>query len=279
MNSIDTSHSDEIDLIDLWVILVRHFKVFIATFLLVFVAGIIVTFTRSPAYDYTLALEIGGIRNNNGSFDLVAQPEAVIASLKSAIIPSVLQDYANAHPDFDPNSVTVKLDNQDKSDIVVLTIKAGLKRQQQATDILNTIASKLDAVHGDSLKQHVELTGQLLSGEITSAQSQVDGLLKSRKEVTKSGNSGSKALTLLLLDDQVSHLQNSLYSLKQQRDVGLVADIRLTHPVTPPQRSLSPVGLSHTVKIILSFIGGLFIGLCMTFFVHMISLVRERMHP
>jgi hypothetical protein len=127
MNSIDTSHSDEIDLIDLWVILVRHFKVFIATFLLVFVAGIIVTFTRSPAYDYTLALEIGGIRNNSGSFDLVAQPEAVIASLKSAIIPSVLQDYANEHPDFDPNSVTVKLDNQDKSDIVVLTIKAGFK--------------------------------------------------------------------------------------------------------------------------------------------------------
>jgi hypothetical protein len=278
MNSSDTVHSDEIDLIDVWVILARHFKLFIATFLLVFIAGIVVIFTRTPAYDYTVGLELGGFRADNGSFDLVETPEAVMAALKSSIIPSVLQDYATAHPDFDPNSVAVKLDNQDKSDIVVLTIKAGLKRQQTVTDILNDIAKMLDAEHGNLLQQHVELTRQLLNSQIDQDQPQLDDLLKSRKKVTESGNSESKALTLLLLDDQISRLQDNLYLLKQKRDVGLVADIRMTHPLSPPQRSINPAGLSRIVKIILSFIGALFIGLCTTFFAHMLMLTRERMH-
>lgn len=276
MNHSNTVPGDEIDLIDLWIIVVKHIKVFLGVFFLVLIAAIVFVAARKPVYAYSLALQIGGLRASNGAFSLVDDPGAVMDQLKNATIPSALVEYADSHPGFDPASVKVKVDNADKSDVIVLSINGDVKREALAVAILNLIAAKVDANHASSLQQHVELTRKFLDNQISDVETQLSELEKNRQRVSTSGSAESKALTLLLINDQISRLQSTLANLKQQRDVALVSDVRFTHPLAPPQRSVNTIGLGKSYLVILGFLGAIFLALCATFISHMILLTRER---
>lgn len=268
-------HSDEIDLIDLWLVITHHYRLLFAFVGIVFIVGLVVSFLRPPHYEYSATIQIGGIRDKS-AFDLVEKPESVVATLQDGIIPGVLQQYVNAHPDSNLASLKIDVTNPTNSDVIVLKARGTAEQQGQITGILDSVIRELDVTLDSLLKEHVDASRKLLISELSASQSEIDQLRNSRNKVTKNGDSGSKALTLLLLDNQVSNLQQNMFNLKQQLEVGLVADIRMTYPVTAPQRSLKPVGLTRSLLVVLSLLCGLIFGLFAVFAARMLELARDR---
>lgn len=275
MNLAANEHNDEIDLVDVWLVITRHFRLFLSVTLIVLVAGLILAFLHTPSYDYSVTVQIGGIRNRS-AFDLVEKPESVVAALQDGIIPTVLAKYERAHPGSGFATLKIDVTNPPKSDVVVLKAKGTAEQQSQITGVLNAIIDELDITHGSLLKEHVDATKALLVSEIDDNKAEIARLLKSRNAVTKTGDTGSKALTLLLIDDQVSNLQRNLFNLRQQLEVGLVADVRMTHPVNAPQRSLRPAGVARSLLVLFSLLGSVVVGLFSVFVARMLELVRER---
>lgn len=272
-----SEHSGEVDLIDVWLAISRHFRLFLAVSSILFIAGLIVAFTRTSSYNYSVTIQIGGMRDKS-AFDLVEKPESVIATLENSIIPTVLQRYANANPNSRLALIKIAVKNPINSDVVVLTARGTAQDQNQIEGILKSVVNELDASHSTLLEEHVDATKKLLTNEITSAQSEIDKLKKSRERIVSDGDSGSKALTLLLIDDQVANLQKDLFDLRKDLEVGLVADIRFTHPVNSPQRSLMPAGIGRSLLVLLSFIFSIVIGLLFVFAARMLELAKERIN-
>lgn len=275
MNLMANERNDEIDLIEIWLVIIRHLRLFIFATLIVVVAGMIFSFLHTPSYDYSVTVQIGGIRNRS-AFDLVEKPESVVAALQNSIIPSVLAKYASTHPGSELAALKIDVTNPANSDVVVLRARGTVDQKNQITEVLTSVIDELDATHGSLLKEHVEDTKRLLTSEIADNTAEIDHLLKSRNQITRTGDSSSKALTLLLIDDQVSNLQRNLFNLRQQLEVGLVADVRMTHPISKPQRSNKPAGLTRSLLLLISALSGLLVGLIAVFVARVLELAQER---
>jgi hypothetical protein len=86
----------------------------------------------------------------------------------------------------------------------------------------------------------------------------------------------SKYLTLLLINDEISKLQDHLFILRQQLQVGLVSDVIYSHAFGTAQRSARPSGPGLAVTSLLSLLAGLFCGFLAALAVHLLDLARTR---
>jgi hypothetical protein len=271
----EQANSNEIDLVDIWIAISQHFRLFLAVSITIFVAAVIFAFLHTPKYDYSVTVQIGGIRDR-GAFDLVDKPESVIASLRATIIPIALDKFTRTHPDSPLSTLAVNVSTPEKSDVVIIKAKGTAAQHEDITNILDSIVDTLDAIHGAKLKEHVSATRGLVSSEITDVNAQIAKLLHSTDEVTKSGNEQSKGLALLLINTQISQLQTTLFALRQQLEVGLTADVRMTGAIAPPQRSVSPAGLTRPLIILFGLLTAIVLGLLAVTAVNMSRLARER---
>ncbi|HEX6550914.1 MAG TPA: Wzz/FepE/Etk N-terminal domain-containing protein, partial [Gammaproteobacteria bacterium] len=266
--------SDEIDLIELWGILRRHARLFIGVSLSVLVAGLVYAALYVPRYDYNVTIQIGGMRDKS-AFDLIDKPQSVISALKESIIPEVISKYAATHPNSPISRIKIDAINPLNSDVVVLTARGTADQQADVTSLLNTVVTSLDASHGSLLKLRIDATKKLLLTEISDANAQVVKLVRSRDEITRKGGASDQALTLLLLDDQISKLQTYLFNLRQQLEVGLVADVRMTKEIAPPQRSVTPSGISRSIIVVLTVLLSVFVAIFFVFLSHFFQLAKE----
>lgn len=265
----------EIDLIDIWLVISRRIRLFASVAVVVMVVGVVIAFFSAPHYDYSVTIKIGGIRNKS-AFDLVETPESIIATIKNSILPAVLYQYASANPGSHVAKLKIDAINPMHSDVVVLEASGTSDQENKITSIFNSIVHDLETTEGSLLEAHVSASRKLLTSEISSNQLEIARLRKSRDMVTKSGSSESKAFTLLLIDNQISNLERNLFNLKEQLDVGLVADVRMTQAVNAPQRSLKATGITRSLIIMLSLLCGFVLGLFAVFVAEMLQLAKER---
>ena len=95
---------DEISLVDLWLVIVRHKKVFWSMFGVVVLAGLVLALLIPKKYAITTAIDIGQTVVD-GKIVPLESPETVKAKLENALIPNLL----DKDPDKDIREMKVEV--------------------------------------------------------------------------------------------------------------------------------------------------------------------------
>lgn len=136
---------DEISLVDIWLVIVRHRKVFWMTFGLVVLAGLLLALLLPRKYNITTAIDIGQTVVDGKAVPLES-PETVKAKLENSLIPNLL----DKSPDVDIRKMKVEVSIPKQSELVVLKSKVLEGQSKQVQDIHKRVVAAL-------LKDHQRL--------------------------------------------------------------------------------------------------------------------------
>ncbi len=93
---------DSINLVDLWLELVRHRVIIFTSVVLALIAGLLLAFLLPQKYNYTSTIEIGSTLTQAASgttSQLIDPPETVLAKVQESYIPLAQQQFRKTHPD------------------------------------------------------------------------------------------------------------------------------------------------------------------------------------
>lgn len=143
---------ESINLVDLWLELVKYRRVIFTSVALALAGGLLVAFLLPQKYSYTTTIEIGSTTNETtaGSApQLIDSPETVLAKVKESYIPLAQQQYHKAHPE---DAALYKIDARipKGSQLLVLEAKGTEKNSANYLQHLQSISDALFADH-----QHV----------------------------------------------------------------------------------------------------------------------------
>ncbi|MBN4079013.1 hypothetical protein JYT26_00065 [Beggiatoa alba] len=93
---------DSINLVDLWLELIKHRAIIFSSVVLALIAGLLIAFLSPQKYNYSTSIEIGyGTDQTSNGLErtLIDNPETVLAKLTTSYIPQARQHYAAQHPE------------------------------------------------------------------------------------------------------------------------------------------------------------------------------------
>lgn len=332
--------SDEISLIDLWLVLIRHKKLLAAVWLIGLVVTLAVVFLKPVKYTYSSSLEIGSVpeQSARGEFrQLIDKPQILLVKIKEQYIPQVQQEIRQQLADKIPFSVTAKVPKG--SSLIVLETKAteeygglakqfeqriiGLVKSDHArmldlikTDINDQLAKeqRVLAEQQDAQKviqaklEYNKVLTKLLEKQLSSTNMLIANITASRKKALNQMSNVSKAITLLMLTNEMEQSRQSQANLEERLQILVPAEnaqlkkdiadtvrhqedikarieqlqvklrnIQETHAIIEPSRSVKPVGLSAVVMIPLGLFLAALLAFLATFLAEMIGHMRVEM--
>ena len=327
---------DEISLIDLWLVLVRRRAVILAGTLVCLVAGLAYILIVPPKYTYTTTIEIGTQIVNERVSPIEAQ-DSVRAKIAESYIPLIVQQYQKESGEED---VRYKIDvNAPKnSQVLVLTSKGTEDQEQTYTTLHRLVVQKLEQDHqrvsnvvrtgltsqiAERERKAVELQEEakvlearikriedergLLALEIQQTEALLTDAERNRARAVDEVTDATRAMTLLMLSDQLRQNRERLTELKQRLMVELpntrddlekalsdnrraqenelddieslrpeLSGIVETRAVAPSLRLSEPVGLAKSVVLVLYLLLGLVLSVFIAFFLEFLSKVKAQ---
>ncbi len=320
---------DEISLVDLWLVLAKR-KRFIATVAgTIAVAGLLFALLMPRVYTYTTSIEIA----RDGD-KLLESPQTVLAKLQESYIPLVLTEHAATGSD--RIDITAKIPKG--SDLIVLESKAGQEMAASVNDLHQRVVSLIVTDHDSTItfargelraqlhsaqnklaelkdrekmlqnrEQRLEEKAKLLTDQIESIRAVIAESRMNRKKAVSEVTGEAKAMTLLLIDNEIQQYQEREALLLEQLHIGLanerdgiiqeqanirraqdmeeekileikarLASIKETRAITTAMRSLEPAGASRKLVLSVAILLGLILGVFAAFFAEFLDKVRER---
>ncbi len=137
----DYAMEDEIDLLDLLVVFVKHKKVMLIAFVVPVLLSLLAALLISSKYNYTTRFELGLLSNN----ELLEPADAVVAKLTQGYVPTVLHDAATTNDDISTD--LIKVSSPKKSNIIVLSSAAIQDKEELVTGLQQQVANQLLTDH------------------------------------------------------------------------------------------------------------------------------------
>jgi len=185
---VDSQCDDEISLIDLWLVLTKRRSLFLAIVLLVLLAGVSLALTMPEKFNYSTAIEIGGVSySNNGKLVYVEDPSSVLAKIKQSYIPFTIKTYLEQNPEFD-GVPEIKAKLEKNSSIIFIDIKGAEKHKKTYIQLLNSVVDTLKQDHKRKflLKvKNLELSKNQMENEIVRLKKAEQLLLSQSKRLDK----------------------------------------------------------------------------------------------
>ena len=240
------SKDDEISLVDLVMILVRHKALITSIFILCIALGTTKALITSKTYTYSTSIEIGS-QIIGGSVKHFEAPQALLAKLQHSYIPQTLSEYKQSSPE-DKTRHYIKSSVPTGSNITLMEIKG-------TEDQAGTLKRLLQQTSQKAIQDHSRIF-QSVKKSLETRLNQATAHLKSLK------NNDTEAMIA----------QNSIELLSSQ-----LANLRNTREITLPIRSIEPTGKSLNIIIIISAFIGLFLGIFAAFFAEFLSKVKRKL--
>lgn len=278
-----TRYSDEIDLVDIWLILMRYKWLLIGITLLCIVLSSIYAAVRVPVYEYVNTLEIGGYWSQSGEnpsafagrFIEFEDATAVVAKIKSSYGPVARQQAIQQYgKDKVPNEVSA--DAEKNSSSVAIKVRVPEINADIAKQLLATVSEKIIQDHGALLENRRDLLAGFLNERIAEISQQIENLYESRRAIVKNSSADTKALTMLLADSRLQQLEADRAQLRKELKVGLRADLRPTRIIIGPIRAIQPVGPGGLAIVLLGGIAGVILGVVAVMFQQLLESARVR---
>ncbi|MFQ5488510.1 MAG: Wzz/FepE/Etk N-terminal domain-containing protein [Gammaproteobacteria bacterium] len=320
---------DEISLVDLWLVLVKHKRVMAAIFFTIAILGLVYALLIPRVYTYATSIEIARSEDK-----LLDSPDTVLAKLQESYIPFVLKE--NESADGDRLKISAKIPK--KSDLIVLESKAPEGADQRVQALHQEVVQLIAADHGSTISAaRAELQAQLHSANNKLAElkdrekliqnkeqrldekaglltTQIEAIRKvikesrtNRQKAISEVSGEAKAMTLLLIDNEIQQYQEREAQLAEQLHIGLanerdslfqelanlrraqdeqeeklqevkakIANIRETRAITPTMRSLEPTGTGRKMILVLAIVLGGLLAVFGAFFSEFMEKVRQR---
>ena len=293
-------YDDEISLVDLWLVLVKHKKVLFYVFMLSLVLATAVAVFKKQQYEFISVIEVGRLPSAKG-YDYVASLESAKAKLEQGYIPFVLADIEKDQRGQYKTTIelpkgahllSVKTKSTEDNKALHQTFHATILAK--LIDDLNLLVENYkDKQKSDlkiqtlSLKEYSESQDELLAQikqKIKQQESELSALKKSfnKSQVNKESVALLAAETADVYDQlrQLTEKTQATILLKQTR----IADIELNLEKVIPTKSIVPFYQSNTSKglsnkilfILIVFVGGIF-ALIAAFVAEFADKVREKM--
>ena len=247
IHEMNYSTDDEISLIDLAIVLIRHKTIIAVIFTATIALGVTMTLFTPRIYTFSSTIEIGS-QIINSSIQPLESPQALLAKLQYGYIPQLLIEHKQSSPS-NKKKYQIKASVPKGSNILLLETK-GTKEQE---DILKTL---LQTVSQKAIQDHNHI--------LASVRSNLKARLKQTNNNLKSLKSGS--------EKEVATNQELIEILNSQ-----LANLRNTREILPPIRSIDPTGGSRKTIIVISAITGLFLGVFTAFFTEFLSKVKQKL--
>ena len=329
--------SNEISLVDLLRVLIKRKNTLLTVFFLFLLGGIVLAIILPKQYQYTTTIEIGTTVVKD-DIRLIDDPETLLAKIQESYIPLALLHYRNAHPNDDIKyNVTARIPK--KSQIIVLEAEGSQNTadvykqveknivdqiiedhsrlilvihkeyQLEIEKINNEVASLQD--QSKLLEAKIESLGEnekLLNKQIDKVRELVNDGIKNREKASREVKNETRAMTLLMIDNEIQQNRQRLDELEERQSIELVNErdnvkkkladtlreitekkseldkvklqrknLRETRSIVPPMQSLEPVGLSKMIIILLAVLLGLFVALFSAFVHEFIVKARTEM--
>jgi hypothetical protein len=322
---------DEISLVDVARVVWRHRRAALATLLAVIAAGVAVALLTPKKYAYSTTIEIGS-RVEDGRTVPIETPETVLAKLQESYIPQARRRYREAHPEVDKTfAVEARLPRD--SALVVLESTApaqdGAAYRQIQEQVVQALVADHARVFDDQrtalalAKQRAERDLQALVDQeavlkgrferLKSSQQQIadtrrliDDATANRSRAVAEARDEARAMTLLMLDNEVRANRARLADLQRQLQIGLaderdtlqsalqenqrnqvlqqaevqraeqkLQNLRETRAVVVGMQSLEPVGISRALMGVLSILLGGLLALLVPLVLEFLGRVRD----
>ena len=247
IHEVNYSADDEISLVDLAMILVRRKRMIAVITTLIIVLAIIATFLAPKSYTFTTSIEIGS-QIIGGTVKPFESPETLLAKIQNAFIPQVLNEKRQTNPD-DKTKYKIKASIPKSSVIIVLEIKGTEDEADLLKSLLLSIIQKATLDHSriyDSVRENI-------TSLLNNAATELQMLKKSNDNET-----------------EIATQQNLIEVYSSQ-----LANLRNTHEILPPMKSIEPTGTSRKLIIIIATFVGIFLGVFSAFFAEFIAKVKE----
>jgi len=323
---------DEVSLVDLLITLLKHKILIVVIMALSLLAGLSIALTKPKNYTYSTSIEIA-----RGAGGLIEKPETVLAKLQESYIDFVLNEYDSESSN--PARIKITAELPKDSDIVVLESTGTEEMSDIHRQLHEEVISKLSQDHGrtiavmkralDAEQRHAknklsELQDQaallkiqedrigenakLLTSQIADVRNLITESRKNRKQSVNEVTGEAKAMTLLLIDNEIQQYQKRLSDLEEQLAIGLendrdklsitladnlraqdeqrekiqdtnakISEIKQTRAMTPTMRSLDPTGTSRKTIVLIALVFGLVLSVVMVFVVELIKKANTQM--
>lgn len=247
----ETSYSseDEINLVDLTIVLLRHKKLIAIIITFILATTVITIFLLPNKYNFRSSLTIGSqlINNTQTPFE---STNTVLAKLQYNYIQQAISEYKLANPE-DKTKYKIYARVPINSLIVVIETNASEDDRNVITELLTNITQRI-------IQDHKYIFNSVKIN-LTSLRDQA------KRELELFGvekdNQGEKRR---LLRSVVEVYESSL------------ANLRSTAKISPPTRSIEPTGLSKRITIAIAAIISTIIAVFTVFFVEFATKIKEK---
>lgn len=286
-NDREDIQQNELDLVDIWLHVRRHYVAFLSGLFLCLVAGVLAVFLNPPRYEHKLVLEVGGMWIDQGEgdresyglpdsqFQYLEDPLTVQAKIeKSYALEEVLRTQETDSGGLHVNEITVEV--AEKTGIIGLTVSADATRTPLIFTVFEGIATRVLEGHNRLLDKRVALLREAAEKRLEEIDQQLELLRSSRSEVAESGDAAAKGLTLLMVDSQVQELASEQSRIRRQLHIDLTINAQETRIITGPMRNPLPVGPGSILILSLAIIGGVIAGFAFVVVAVLAAEARQR---
>lgn len=262
---------EELSIYDLWMLIARRKKLFWFVVAIVLVVGIIFTISKPKHYKYTQAIQIAQYSNAAGKILPIIASPAVIAKTKTIYLTVVLKKYKKEH---DLSSIAV---SPKRLIITSLSSKNGTDSGLIALSITGTTQQR--TAYADLFQKLLDQLSADTTPKITRQQQYLKNYLATLKQQlgnqTKFGTTLQRAVIVSANRDNTKIDQQWIMA-SQQASIGFITTriakaqqqlsvLQDSHFASDFIRSMTPVGVSWSVLILLSIIMGLIFGFIAVF--------------
>jgi uncharacterized protein involved in exopolysaccharide biosynthesis len=267
----------DMDLVDIWLMIRRYRWLFLGVFLAALIVAVVAVQWVPIKYTYGISINVGAIRNSTtGKLEPVMSQDAEADALQNTIVPVVQETLAAKYPNARLKSAEVSVSVTKDGSLAALSVQGTGGQGTALRALLDGIASKMADEQDSIIKDRIASTRQLLGRQIADVSSQLAAIEKHRQQVMANGNQTDKTFTLLLLDNQIARLQQTLFDLQQNLNVDMPTDIKPTQPVGPAQRSVNPTGIGKSILVGGAFIAALLLALFAVFSANLLDTAERR---
>jgi capsular polysaccharide biosynthesis protein len=236
---------DEINLVDLWLVLVKRKLILAGVVVASAVAALLYVVVVPPSYQYSTSIEIG-TRLNGTELSVMESPETVLAKVKESYIPLAQQDYLDQHPE---SKSVIKIDTRvpKGSQIIVLSSKGADADGDIHKALQQSVVDTLKKDHGrivDVLRKETEILQHqavakleelkdgnelimarskrlndfavLLAKQAEEARKDLLQVKNNRQKAVREATNEVKAMTLLMLDSEIRNYRELLAEIDER---------------------------------------------------------------
>lgn len=272
------SESDEISLVDLWLVLTRRKWVILGITVLCLALGLGYALRKPVVYDYRTVIELAGVHGGPESegLELVSPREGSIGFLQNVIIPAQRERLFGE----EENGPRVDVEKPGSDYSLMIKSTANPKNADQVKELHQGIVEALEKKHAPVIEKRIDVTAKPFKARAEMLQEQIN-MLQEQLQRLSSRSHDVNSISSLVYAQQMGDVREELAEARVKLTDAKSAVETIREKSRPTRinflaaESEDPVGTSKALIGALSLVLGLMAGVFGAFFLEFLGHAKK----